>query len=374
MSERTAITQRADGRYVGTLQLHGKRKFVYGKSEREVRQKLATLLDQTRATGSVPTPGKRTLNDLLDAWLDAARPNLKPRTLMNYDETASRYIRPELGHIKLSRLDPTAIQSLYSRLSGRGLTRVPAYTHAVLHRACRLGVLWGWLGQNPCDRLIPPKYRAKRKDVWSAEQTTGFLQATASYRHGPLWALLVFTGARIGEATALHWDDLSDSGVTIRRTAHRIKRQWVVTEPKTYAGVRTVSLPASVMAVLRTERARQAERRLKVGPAWQDGGLIFSNDTGGVLHPSMVAHAIQRACDALGLPRLTPHSLRHLNASLLLEQNVPLPNIAKRLGHANPNITAKTYSHVTKADHHAANALESLLTGDSPPEAASMSD
>jgi integrase len=368
MPERSAITCRADGRYVGTVQLHGKRKFVYGRSEREVKQKLSALLDQTRTTGSVPTPGKRSLNDLLDAWLDAVRNVLKPRTVLNYELTAERYIRPILGHIRLSRLEPTAIQALYSRLSAKGLSHVPAYTHGVLHRACRLGVLWGWLGQNPCDRLILPRYRPARKGVWTAEQTAAFLQTCLSYRYGPLWTFLVFTGARIGEATALQWSDVTDSTVTIRRAAHRIRGQWVITDPKTQAGVRTISLSDSLRMAFRAERARQAQRRLSLGAKWQDEGLVFGNDTGGVLHPSMVAHAVQKACDEQGLPRLTPHQFRHLSASLLLQQGIPLPNISRRLGHANPGITTRIYSHVTQTDHHAADALENLLTGTAPPE------
>ena len=96
MPERVTITQRADGRYVSTIQLHGKRRFVYGKSEREVRRKIAALQQQTHDAGVLPTPGGRTVNDLLDAWIAAARPVLKPRTVANYVDTATRYIRPEL--------------------------------------------------------------------------------------------------------------------------------------------------------------------------------------------------------------------------------------------------------------------------------------
>ena len=50
-------------------------------------------------------------------------------------------------------------------VTARGLRRIPAQAHAILHRACRLAVMWGWLPLNPCDRVLPPKYRATLKKV-----------------------------------------------------------------------------------------------------------------------------------------------------------------------------------------------------------------
>src|SRR5215212_10742344 len=126
MPERAAITQRQDGRFVSTIQLHGKRRFVYGRTEGEVRRKLKELQRETVLSGTVPTPGHRTVDDLLDAWLKACDPTLKPKTLVGYRDTARWYIRPLLGHVRLSRLEPTHVQELYSMLAAKGLSRIPA--------------------------------------------------------------------------------------------------------------------------------------------------------------------------------------------------------------------------------------------------------
>ena len=79
MPEQYCITRRADGRFVGTHQLNGTRRFVYGRTEAEVKRKLAELQRQTVVVGAVPTPGKRNINDFLDAWLDASRVPSSPR-------------------------------------------------------------------------------------------------------------------------------------------------------------------------------------------------------------------------------------------------------------------------------------------------------
>jgi integrase len=361
MPEHTAITRRIDGRFVASIQLQGKRRYVYGRSEGEVRRKLAELRRQTAVVGSVPTPGRRSVNDLLDAWLDACRPTLKPKTVVGYEDTARWYIRPTLGQVKLSRLEPAHVQGLYSLLASRRLIRTPAQAHAVLHRACRLGVLWGWLGRNPCDHVLPPRYQAPRKKVWTAADTSRFLQGVAGDRYGPLFTFVALTGVRIGEALALRWEDVEGETAIIRRTVTRLHGEWVVTAPKTGAGERTLALSPTVMVALRTETTRQNERRLRAGRNWQDRGLVFSSIRGGFVYRAEVARALRLACDRLGLRRLTPHGLRHLSASLLLAESVPLPNVSQRLGHANPAITARLYSHVVRTDVQAADALERLL-------------
>ena len=42
----------------------------------------------------------------------------------------------------------------------------------------------------------------------------------------------------------------------------------------------------------------------------------------------------------------TFHQLRHGAASIMLNQNVPVPVVSKYLGHANPGITMKVYAHM----------------------------
>ena len=42
---------------------------------------------------------------------------------------------------------------------------------------------------------------------------------------------------------------------------------------------------------------------------------------------------------------LTFHCLRHTHASLLLASGIPVPVVAKRLGHKNSQITMSTYVH-----------------------------
>jgi integrase len=152
--------------------------------------------------------------------------------------------------------------------------------------------------------------------------------------------------------------------VRIERNGQWLKGEWVEGEPKTKAGKRTLSLPPSVLAALRTQRAQQAAWRLQKGQDWQDAGLVFTNPSGRPLPLITTEHALQRACERLGLPPLTPHGLRHCHASLLLGAGLSLPAVSARLGHANPSVTMSVYAHVVGGeDKRAAEVISKVLQG-----------
>jgi len=357
-------TLRSDGRWCASLQVNGVRRYVYGKTEREVNKKLTELQRQIGAVGSLPDPGRRSVDDLLDEWPATARPTLKPKTIADYESVCNRYIRPAVGKLKLSKLTPAQVQRLYSGLQARGYVRVPSQAHAVLHRACELAVLWRWLPENPCERMIPPRYSAPRKDVWDHDQLRAFLAGTDEHWLCPLWIATVATGCRLAELLGLKWADvdLTRGAIRVRSNLQRIDKKWVESTPKTQAGERTITLPPEGVAALKRQRAQQAEWRLEQGSEWQDTGLVFTGLQGQPLHQSVVHHGLRKTCERLRLPKLTPHGLRHLHASLLLDAGLPVPLVSARLGHARPSITMAIYAHkVGHDDQRAAEVLSKAL-------------
>ena len=125
-----SISQRSSGTWQATIQVDGTRKTVYGKTEREVKKKLASLQRQVAVKNSLPTPGRRTVQDLVDEWLSTVGPSLKPRSLANYPYFMRAYVSPVLGHVPPGRITPTHIQRLYTSFLDRGLTRTAAIVPA----------------------------------------------------------------------------------------------------------------------------------------------------------------------------------------------------------------------------------------------------
>ncbi|MCZ7545010.1 MAG: site-specific integrase [Anaerolineae bacterium] len=352
------LFQRQDGRWQASIQVNGVRKTVYARSEREARQKLRTL--QKQADTGLPNPGKRTLDDLLDAWLESAH-NLKPSTRAKYASFLDAYVRPALGDVRLSKLTPDRIQRFYAALP---TPSVAERIHRLLHRAFAVAVLWRWLAENPCDRVVKPEYRTERKPVWSQDELQRFFEGATDHWLHPLWALAIVTGCRLGELLALHWTDVGFGGVaiTINKTLHRIGDEWVFDAPKTASAVRTIILPAEGIKALECQHAQQEAWQEVAGAEWETWGSVFTGETGKPLFHSTVQHALKRECRRLDLPPVTPHGLRHLHASLLLSEGVPVTAVSARLGHANPGITMRVYAHALKGqDSIAAKAIDRVL-------------
>ena len=310
-----SVFRRKDGRWQASIQFEGKRRTVYGRTKAEAERKLAQLKQQ--AAGGIPDADKRTVADLFAVFLEAVQPILKPKTFADYRKLAERHILPTIGDVKLGKLDPGHLQRLYSGLQKQGKLRTAQLVHAVLHRAFELGVLWNWLSYNPADRVLKPSYRAKPRELWTREQLSHFLDESKDHWLYPLWLVAVTSGCRIGELLALTWHDVdfSTGTISISKSGQHIAGKWVVTEPKTRSGFRTLVLPSEAMAALRRQRARQLELKLKAGKDWHELDLVFSQKDGSPLYASDVAHAFSRQCRKLGLPSIGLHGFRHLHAS-----------------------------------------------------------
>ncbi|MBI4498107.1 MAG: site-specific integrase [Chloroflexi bacterium] len=354
------INQRTDGRWQGSLQLGGKRQTVYGHAQKEVREKLAALQQQAPTTGKLPD-GRHTLGELLALWLDTGGHRWAPFTLQNYRRQA-RIILADLGdRITLRKLTPARLQAVVN--AHTGTPRSAQLLYDALRAALTLAVKWDWLASNPMTRVERPGHRPPRRQWWTPDQCRAFLQETAASRWGPLWALAITTGARLGELSALQWTDLDGERrtITIERTGQHAGGQWVVKEPKTAAGRRTIPLNGLALAALHRQRAQQAAWRLKAGEAWQDTGLVFTSLEGRPLRRYDVAKALRTTVKRLGLPAATMHTFRHLSGSLALEAGAPLTLVSKHLGHSSVSITAHIYSHALSNGTAVTDAVERLL-------------
>lgn len=369
MTARTAapsgsIYQRKDGCWCAALSYMGKRTVKYAASEREARSTLARLQRDFGHTASIPTPGRRTVADVLTLWLQSKRDTIRPRTLVDYETLISAYLIPQLGHIRLSRLEAAHVARALENVRRAGVVRRRQTAHGVLVRALDLAVRWEWIARNPARMVDRPAYAAPRKDTWTADELAHFLAAEPEHPRAPYWIVAAATGCRSAELLALHWMDLdlSQNVLHVRRSGQYIRNVWTEGEPKTRAGRRTLSLPPIAVAALHRQRAHVAAYRLAAGADWRDLGLVFPRRSGEPQNVVDVGKALRALCERAGVPVLTPHGFRHLSASLLFAAGLPVTDISARLGHANPGVTLTVYAHVIDRDgSRAADALEQVM-------------
>ena len=122
------------------------------------------------------------------------------------------------------------------------------------------------------------------------------------------------------------------------------------TEPKTDRARREITLTQLAVVRLRSWRAEQVARRLRLGAAWADLDLVCDRGDGGPVDPDAFGKAFRRIAKEAGLsPETRLHDLRHAVATTLLDRGVHPAIASAVLGHASTSFTMDTYSHVIES-------------------------
>ena len=135
----------------------------------------------------------------------------------------------------------------------------------------------------------------------------------------------LFTGCRYGELTILKVSDFnSDAGTLAIRTSKSGKPRHVVL----------------------TDEAKKFFQNSIIKK--ESSAIIFTHSDGTAWGKSHQHRPLQEACSRVKIkPAISFHILRHTHGSLLAMKGVPLPVIAKQLGHADTRMTEKHYAHLS---------------------------
>ena len=343
------------------------------------------LLQQIKRGGTKKFENPIPLNEYLDKWLASVQPKLEEVTYEDYGAYLRRYVRPAIGHIKVSEIQPDDIQNIVKQMQERNLEpRTVQYMHRVISMALKAAVQhpWNLLPFNPADYVSLPK-KKKKERVWLTDETMQvFLDVLDTDKHGLVFELGLVAGLRPEEYLALQWSDLdfANSTATIIRTLYRrraIKKKrmlnpgepsWQFEETKNDSSRRLVPLPRYMMQKLLEHKRKQNEQRLKMGQRWQDHNLVFTTGKGTPLNLSNIhADHYKPLLRKIGLEKMRLYDLRHSFASLLLKVRenkpaVPLKVVSEMLGHNDPYTTARIYQHVDESQkRHASDTMESIV-------------
>lgn len=191
-----------------------------------------------------------------------------------------------------------------------------------------------------------------------------------------IFTTLAYSGLRVGELLALKESDIDfkTNEISVTKTYYNPrnnKREFSLLTPKTAGSVRTVELDPFVIGLIREQIKQLKEEKIKYRKVYNDQGFLFVDPEGFPMPIKMVALRLQRLMKIMNRDieddkrkHITPHSFRHTNISLLIEAQVSISEIQRRVGHTDINTTMNIYTHMTKKTKDQAATLFSTHLSD----------
>lgn len=228
----------------------------------------------------------------------------------------------------------------------------------ILNLAMKEAVVEGYINVNPVPETKPYKRKKPNIVILSREKIKILLQA-ASKDNWYLEILLgLFCGLRKGEIYGLKFSDfdVEHRTVTISRQivanpiikeGSKIEENTLIErDPKTPNSFRVLRVPEVIITELEKRRYLVNIYKEKMQDDFIDNDYISCQSNGRVHSLSAMNNALRRLCTKNGLPVISVHGLRHMFATILIEQGVPLAKISGLLGHSSVNTTFEYYCDV----------------------------
>lgn len=344
------------------------------------KKEAAAWLIRTRhevEQGSYVARTKMSVREYLDAWLDG-KEVLHENTREGY-RSDLKPVYDRYGHVALQDLTPEMLIALKKEMrttGGRGghgrSPRTINLMLTVLNSALETAKDAGLLRINVASRKLVerPKGPDFRGQAWTESQVAAFLDHVKGDRHEAAWRVSL-CGLRRSEVLGLTWGAINFEAGTLSvwqsRTARKGtgvgSRSTVVDVPKRPRSVRTIPLPAGVLASLRVFRRRQQEERLRLGQVLGQSDYVVCDELGRPIHPDTYSAWFRRLAEQAGLPVIRLHDARRTAATLLSTlYGVSGDSAASYLGHDQVTFH-RTYVLGEKGHEVVKDALSRMQTG-----------
>jgi integrase len=315
-----------------------------------------------------------------EEWLEKeAANNLKAMTLHNYRTVYSKVAYKAIGHKKLCDINHGHIEDFAAALrdggkyrpkglSQKSIKNYVSFVSSVFEYARRRQILT----HNPCSTV---KLKVERKvidsdTIYTADEMKLILgllhqEDSKDIRFKVYFTLAVFSGFRRAEMLGLEWKDVDFDRqiISVKRTSNYISAKGVYEDtPKTNTSFRTIKIPHEVMGLLKQYQKHQAEYAESLGNKWEGTGRLFTTAEGKPMFITTPRHYFKTFCERHGIRYLNLHSMRHFNASAMIDAGVDVKAVQVSLGHSQASTTMNIYAHAfQKVQAAAADSITSAI-------------
>jgi integrase len=303
---------------------------------------------------------RRTVADVAEMWLAHLKARveseaLRQRTYDSYESGYRLHIKPVYGGRELRSLVVEDFVEWHHKQRLLGAAKWSIRARWMAWRSLvAFAVRKGFRDSNPTDALLPeerPKPGDSSVRFLTREEIPLLLGAAEDDEDRDLIATGIFTGMRASEILGVTLDDI-DNAEEIVRVRYQMSRQGKRVLLKTRAARRDVVLMAALGGMLKRRRLRMKRS--------SGSDLLFQSATGKTMGYWSLQGRFEAAAQRAGLTDVTPHTMRHTFAAILISEGRSVEFVSQQLGHAHTSTTLDTYSHLFDAARHAQEAREGL--------------
>lgn len=357
-----------EGRYTDE---NGKQRSISGKTQTEVRDKIREKIAEIEnmiisefetENGVIKLDGNMTFDEYYNIFKEFRLRKLKPQTLCNKEWQYKKHFKSQIGNIPIKNINSLLLQKIANNMAESNFTKTSIKNiFSVVSPVFRYATEEGHITKNPISKMDFDVGRmSKCKRGLTDEEIQVILRVTKekySYLY-PLFIFLINTGARLGEAMVLKWEDFNDdySWCTITKTYTQYKdvetQKYKIEEssPKNFHSERGVPINPVLSELLIDIRKEQVEKGI-----FKKKGYVFLSKKGKLLIRTNIEVRMRKINETIverygnDFPKVTPHYFRHTFASRAIENNVPQLYIQKLCGWSNSVMLSKIYGHMNEA-------------------------
>ena len=349
-----------------------------GMTERQIEKEVARqaiMFEEYCKKGIVTVNVK--FKEFAEKWLnDFARGNLKKTTFQRMKNTTIR-VYAAFGHLRVDSITRGQIQAFVDDMAKNGKnmkTGKPLSRKSIVHHLNFLSDVFNYalrfdmIDSNPCNHIFVPKGEKKEKEIYTVEEMKQLFKLVNQYaplKYKAFLTLAVYSGFRNGELMGLEWKDVDweNNVISVRRTSNYTVTDGNYTDtPKTKSSIRSLKLPQQVFDVLSELRESQLKNKENLGTKWIDSDRLFVTEIGKPLHRGSPYKWQREFTERHGMRFCDIHSLRHFNATVLINAGVDTATVSSALGHSNISTTTNIYFHaIREAQARTGEAIAAVL-------------
>lgn len=306
---------------------------------------------------------KLTVKALYDEYVKTRQYEVRASTLDRTKTILQHHVLPYVGEYRLDKLTIPVLQKWKTEIETKTYSKggktqnlqiqTKQNAYSAFRTLLNFSVKMGYLTQNPLIKVGNFKdSNAMKKEMqyYTAEEFEKFIQAARKFAENSateiewdyyvFFAIAFYTGLRKGEIHALKWTDIDGKYLSVSRSINqKLKGGDVETPPKNKSSIRTLQMPDPLIQILNEHKARY--KKIK---GFHDDWRITGGT--GPLRDTSIEKANKKIAAAAGVKKIRIHDFRHSHVSLLANNGINIQEIARRLGHANIEMTWNTYSHL----------------------------